>query len=487
MRTTIQFTIDVAHLRAGQFGAACPGGVISKMPAKRPLLPRVRSKGCRKRCPKGSIGRGELRDSVRVQALLAKDHAKVERAVQQSSQPTVHPGLLLTFYRQNFGGVKGIAMKFKAFLLDQWLQQHTDAEFDLGSSTGPRWSVRELLELTGDSNGAAQRMFDVLLHYAPTAGVATLREAIAEMQGVPAEEVAVFAGGAEALFHIFSGAAEPGANVIIPFPCFPAHEALPEVLGYEIRRYHLRRENLFAVDLDEVQRLADERTKILIVNSPHNPTGATLSNEEMRALHDFAAARGIQVVSDEVFHPIYHGPETDSVARLPHATVVGDLSKALSLGGLRLGWIVERDVGRRTEYLNAREHVTVSNTPMGEFLGEIAIRHHDQVLGRTREVTRTNLQLLERVVAQAADVVDWVRPMGGMTAWVRLVAGGDARRFCEEALHYGLLLAPGDCWGFPDHFRVGFGVGHEWYARAMERFIDVIHTRFGVARAKTGL
>ncbi len=246
------------------------------------------------------------------------------------------------------------------------------------------------------------------------------------------------------------------------------------------------RENFYAIDLDEVKRLADERTKILIVNSPHNPTGATLSNEEMRALHDFAAAQRIQFVSDEVFHPIYHGRETDSAARLPYATVVGDLSKALSLAGLRLGWIVERDAARRKEYLNAREYITVSNTPIGEFLGEIAIRHHGQVLDRTREVTRANLQLLERVVAQSADVLHWVRPAGGMTAWVRLASGGDARAFCEEALHYGLLLAPGDCWGFPDHFRVGFGVGHEWYSRAMERFFDLIHLHSGAARAKTG-
>ena len=111
-------------------------------------------------------------------------------------------------------------MKFKAFLLDQWLQQHADAEFDLGSSTGPRWTARELLELTGDSERAAQQMLDLVLHYPPSAGALTLREAIAGMQHVPAEEVAVFAGGAEALVHIFSVAAEPGANVIITFSVF---------------------------------------------------------------------------------------------------------------------------------------------------------------------------------------------------------------------------------------------------------------------------
>jgi aspartate/methionine/tyrosine aminotransferase len=368
--------------------------------------------------------------------------------------------------------MRGIAMKFPAFLLDQWLQQHAGAEFNLGGSTGPRWTAGQLLALAGDS--AAEKILNLDLDYTPTPGSTSLREAIAKMQGVPAEEVIVFAGSAEALFHIFYLAAQPSANAVVPFPCFPAHQAIPESLGFEIRPYHLSRENSYRIDLDEVNSLADRKTKILVVNSPHNPTGATLSGDEMRRLHDFCVDHGIQFVSDEVFHPIYHGPENDSAARLSCATVVGDFSKALSLPGLRLGWIIERDRDRRREYRNAREYLTVSNTPIGEFLGEIAIRHHHQVLARTREVTRANLALLESVIAEHADALDWVRPQGGMTGFARLVSGGNARLFCQAALERGLLLAPGDCWGVPDHFRIGFGVGREWYPRAMGRFSELL-------------
>ncbi len=377
----------------------------------------------------------------------------------------------------------GIAMKFTAFLLDQWLQQHAGAEFNLGGSTGPRWTPRQLLALAGDA--AAEKILDLDLDYPPTAGSSNLREAIAEMQGVLAEQVVILAGSAEALFHIFYLATESGANVVVPFPCFPSHKTIPESLGFEIRHYHLRRENSYRIDLDEVKRLADHRTKIILVNSPHNPTGATLSNDEMRALHDFSAERGIQFVSDEVFHPIYHGPPTDSAARLSRATVVGDFSKALSLPGLRLGWIIERDRDRRQEYANAREHVTISNTPMGEFLGEIAIRNHDRVLRRTREVANANLALLDRVFAEHADALDWVRPLGGMTAFARLVSGGNARVFCQEAIGRGLLLAPGDCWGVPDHFRIGFGVGLEWYPHAMARFSELLRAWCRAAQARS--
>jgi aspartate/methionine/tyrosine aminotransferase len=366
-------------------------------------------------------------------------------------------------------------MRPKPFLLDQWLQQHSRyVEFNLGGSTGPEWTVRQLLDLAGER--ARESLLATELVYAPTAGKLSLRRAIAEVHGVQPEEVIVLSGGAEALLQIFLLAADPGANAIIPFPCFPSHEVLAEGFGFEVRRYHLRRENSYQVDLDEVMHLADQKTKILVVNSPHNPTGATLSNQEMRTLHDFAAERGIQFVCDEVFHPIYHGRLTDSASLLPHATVVGDFSKALSLPGLRLGWIIERDTRRREEYLNAREYCTVSNSPVSEFLGEIAMAHREEILRRTRKVAGANLQLLERVFRECPHILDWVRPQGGMTGFARLVSGADARPFCQAALSQGLLLDPGDCWGVPDYFRIGFGVGMDWYPRAVERIFELLRS-----------
>ena len=118
----------------------------------------------------------------------------------------------------------------------------------------------------------------------------------------------VVTGAAEALLILLFLAAEPGANVVLPNPGFPANAALAESLGIAIRYYTLRAENQFRVELDEIRQLVDRDTRLLLVNSPHNPTGAVLSDEEMQSLHDFCAERGIQFVSDQVYHPIYHGP-----------------------------------------------------------------------------------------------------------------------------------------------------------------------------------
>ena len=363
-------------------------------------------------------------------------------------------------------------MQIKRFLLDDWLAQKFTAEppieFDLGSSTGPVWTLRELLALEGD--GAGERLLDTALSYTPAEGFAPLREEIARMQGVDPETVQIVTGAAEALLLLFYDAAGKGANVVLPQPGFPTNAALAESLGVEIRSYRLRAESQFRFDLEEIQSHVDRNTAFVLVNSPHNPTGAVISEADMTALHDFCAARGVAFVSDEVYHPIYHGTEMPSAARLPHAIVLGDFSKALCLSGLRTGWMIERNAVRRERFKTARSYFTVSNTALGEQLAALAIRHREAIYGRARRIASENLALLDRVFAEHADVLRWVRPAGGMTAFPWLARGTDGREFCARLARRGVLLAPGDCFGMPAHFRVGFAASGESFRAALERF-----------------
>jgi len=360
-------------------------------------------------------------------------------------------------------------MQFKPFLLDAWLDHYEhDIDFNLAASTGPTWTVNDLLALADDET--RHRFGNHKLVYSRPAGADTLREAIAEMQRVAVEAVQVVTGASEALVALMWLAAEPGANVIIPLPGYPPFSALPESLGIETRFYRVRRENGFRIDPDEIKRLADSKTKFILVNSPHNPTGATISDEEMKALHDFAAERGIQLVSDEVYHPIYHGGQAKSAARLPHATVISDLSKAFSISGVRTGWIIEHDARRRQQYWTARAYFSISNTTTGEILSEIAIRKRDVVLGKAQVTATGNLKRLEAFMAEHRDTLGWIPPQGGMTAFPWLVSGENARPFCQAAAEHGILLAPGDCFDVPSYFRLGFAAAGDNFSKALDRF-----------------
>jgi aspartate/methionine/tyrosine aminotransferase len=369
-------------------------------------------------------------------------------------------------------------MELPPFLLDRWIEQKQSAnppiEYDLASSTGPVWTLRELLALSGENE--LQALLDTSVSYTSAAGTLPLRTAIASLEGVEPDEVQVVTGASEALLILFFLAAEAGANVVLPNPGFPANAALAESLGIAVRYYHLRPENRFRVDIDEIRRLIDRDTRLLLVNTPHNPTGSVLTDEQMQSLHDLCVEHGIQFVSDQVYHPIYHGPETRSAARLPHATVISDFSKALCLSGLRIGWIVEHDPRRRERYHNARNYFTITANVFGERLAVLALKNSDAIYGRARQVAHANLALLDRLFAQHAHLLSWLKPSGGMTAFPWLVDGANSREFCRRLMKTGVLIVPGDCFGQPSHFRLGFAASGERFPLAMERFAEFLYT-----------
>jgi aspartate/methionine/tyrosine aminotransferase len=363
-------------------------------------------------------------------------------------------------------------MQLKPFLLDIWLDTYEhDIEFDLAASTGPRWTLNEILSLAGGEDGDAerQRFLNHNLVYSRPAGAEGLRAAIADMQGVEVDAVQVVTGASEALLILMWLAAEPGANVIIPQPGFTTFSALPESLRLETRGYAVRKENGFRIDLDEIKQLADANTRLILVNSPHNPTGAIVSDAELDSLHEFTSSRGIQLVSDEVYHPIYHGPVTTSAARLPHATVIHDFSKAFPLAGVRTGWMIEHDPKRRERYWNARAYFSISNNSAGEMLAEIAMRHRDVVLGRTQDTATRNLRQLAAFMGEHRETVGWIPPRGGMTAFPWLASGENSHAFCQAAAEQGILLAPGDCFDAPAHFRLGFAAMTDKFPAALDR------------------
>lgn len=374
-------------------------------------------------------------------------------------------------------------MTLPPFLLDEWLSQKLDPafhiEFDIASSTGPVWTLRELLSLGGD----LEDLLDAPISYVSSKGSKPLRDAIAALEGRDPEHVLATTGGAEALLLIFADAAAPRANVVLPNPGFPANDAMALAFGFEARHYMLRHENAFRIDLNEIMSLVNGNTRLVLVNSPHNPAGATLTDLEMEALHDLCAARGVQFLSDQVYHPIYHGESARSAARLPHATVLGDFSKALCLSGLRIGWIVEPNAQRRERYLNARRFFTVCGASIPERLGALALRQHEHIYSRARRIAAANLKRLDEFFAARRDLFQYAAPSGGMTAFPRMADGSDARPFCVHALRQGVLLAPGDCFGMPAHFRVGFAAAGDRFAAALDRLAEVTDAWFAAKPA----
>jgi aspartate/methionine/tyrosine aminotransferase len=350
-------------------------------------------------------------------------------------------------------------MHLPPFLLDQWLNAYlfapTPIRHNLASSTGPGWSLGEMLAL---ADKEAREAFQAIpIKYAPPNGARALRERIGALHGVDPDWVVVTTGASEALSVLFCIAAEKGAAIVAPTLVFPPIPVMARAWGLETVFYELSRGDRFAHSADAVLAAADHRTRLAIVNTPNNPTGAVMAEAELASLAEALGGRDATLVVDEVYHPLYfEGARAASAAASPNTIVIGDMSKALSLSGLRIGWLIDRDASRRERLIDARSYFTISGSPVTEAIAAMALDAQDAILARLQATATENLGALDAFVAAHRGLIDWVRPSGGTTAFPWFADGRDARPFCEALARAGVLVAPGDCFGAAEHFRVGF-------------------------------
>jgi len=366
------------------------------------------------------------------------------------------------------------AMKVPPFKLDAWLAAHEFAtppiRYNLASSTGPAWTLGELLAL----GGGRANIEDVRLSYAPPQGSKLLRERIAALHGADPDHVLVMTGASEALIALTCLAAAPGASIVLPRPAYPAVPVLARAWGLAVREYALRPEAGFAQTAEGVLTAVDASTRAVFVNTPHNPTGAVMPVDEQRKLAEQLGARGIPFIVDEVYHPLYHSAPIPSAASLPNTIVLGDFAKALSIPGLRIGWIIDADAERREALLDLRSYFTISGSPLTEAIAAHVLAHADRVLARLRTVSERNLGLLARFMHEHQAALGWTPPAGGTTCFPWLRDGRDARPMCEALATAGVLVAPGDCFDLPQHFRIGIGAMTDGYQEALDIFRAVL-------------
>ena len=368
-------------------------------------------------------------------------------------------------------------MQLPPFTLDHWLSRHDFAvppiAFNLASSTGPRWSVGDLAQCSE----VPLALDNVVLSYAPPQGSAQVRAAVAAFHAVDPEWVVMTTGASEALSILFCLASRSAANIVVPDPGYPAYAALAQTAGMGVRSYGLMDGTGFALRPAAVLAAVNSDTVAVVVNTPHNPTGVVMTREDIASLAAALAARSILLIVDEVYHPLYfHAPQR-SAAGIPGLVVISDLSKALSLPGLRTGWIIESDPARRTAIIDARSYFTISGSPLLERLATCALTSSAAILDRLQRVATANLDRLGRAIENSGGLLQWTRPHGGTTCFPWFTDRRDSRPFCIRLAEAGVLVAPGDCFGHPEYMRIGFAQQDEGFDTAIDRFEAVLRSR----------
>jgi aspartate/methionine/tyrosine aminotransferase len=319
----------------------------------------------------------------------------------------------------------------------------------------------ELLAMADDECRALWR--DLRLGYTESAGHPLLRAEIARgYAGIAPDDVLVFAGAEEAIFVLLNVLLEPGEHAVVGWPAYQSLHEVARAAGATVDLLPLDPARGWALDLDALQRRMRPATRLVVVNFPHNPTGALPDRETFEALVAMTRVAGCRLLSDEV----YRGLEPREEDRLPaaceldeHAVSLGVMSKAYGLPGVRIGWIATRDRALLRRAAAFKDYTTICSAAPSELLALIGLRAGEAILRRNRAIVAANLARLDALFAAHGDALEWVRPRAGSVAFPRLTTGERADDFAARLVEReGVLILPGSRFGYPgDHFRLGFG------------------------------
>ncbi|MFH1750118.1 MAG: pyridoxal phosphate-dependent aminotransferase [Candidatus Micrarchaeota archaeon] len=185
-------------------------------------------------------------------------------------------------------------------------------------------------------------------HYGPSAGLMDARKAVADYSGkirgmqFSPEEVVIVPGGKPIMFFAIMAITNPGDEIIYPNPGFPIYESMINFMGGKAVPVPIREEREFSLDVKELESLITPRTKMIIINSPANPTGGILERKDLEGIAKLAKEHDLWVLSDEIYQQILYDKEHFSIASLPEMkerTIILDgFSKAYAMTGWRLGY-----------------------------------------------------------------------------------------------------------------------------------------------------
>ena len=356
-------------------------------------------------------------------------------------------------------------MKIDEFLLERWMTRHeTNVRYDIAESGIQPLSTQDLLNFEPPER-RAEVLRDLLalpLGYSEARGTEALRAQLAATytRG-DADSILVTTGAIEANFLLFNVLLEKGDHVIAPYPAYQQLYSVPKAIGCDVSLWHVGPATGYRYDVDALEALITPRTKVIVVNTPHNPTGAMLSPEDVARVYALAAGVGATVIGDEAYRWL---AVPNGAAFAPpcfdmgeSGLSVGTLSKPFGLPGLRIGWIAgPPDLIRRC--WSFRDYVSLSPGKLNDALARLALKHREQIITRNHRIIEANLAVATRWMEERAGFLSWTPPRGGLLALIKYDLPIDSLALADKlALEYSVMLAPGSAFGYEHHLRLGIG------------------------------
>ena len=312
------------------------------------------------------------------------------------------------------------------------------------------------------------------LGYTESPGLPLLRKEIANLyDSIDSDQILTFAGAEEGIYCAMRALIKPGDHVVVIDPCYQSLATLPQTFGAKITQIKLDLKKHWQLELHEVQKALRPDTTLIVLNYPHNPTGAVLTKDVFEGLVALARERGAYIFCDEVYRYL----EMDEAKRLPSIAdayekgiALNVMTKAFGLAGLRIGWIATQAVDFLQKVGSYKLYTSICNSAPSEILALMALRAKEKILKRNREVMLKNLKILESFMARHPEVLSWIPPQSGTIAVIKLLLPISVEKFAEELVEkMGVLIMPGSIFDLSGNFfRVGFGKKN--MKEALDRF-----------------
>jgi aspartate/methionine/tyrosine aminotransferase len=351
-------------------------------------------------------------------------------------------------------------MKIRDFGVEIWMNLYeNNCEHNLAETCVESMTVNQLLDFTGDRDNIINNILQMQMSYGDIEGSPKLIKGVQSLYNtIKPEQITITHGAIGANALTMFALIEPGDHVISVLPTYQQHYSIPEAYGADVQILKLKSENNFLPDLEELKSYVNDKTKLICINNPNNPTGALMDEAFLKKIVEIARSVDAYIICDEVYRGLDHEGSgfTTSIADLYEKGISsGSISKTFSLAGLRIGWLVGSEdfielVNRR------RDYTTISCGRIDDYLAGIALEHKDKIIERNHKIVRDNIKIVDAWVNNEP-LISYVKPKAGTTAFLKYDIDMPSETFCIKLLESkGVMMVPGTALDMEGFLRLGY-------------------------------
>ena len=349
-------------------------------------------------------------------------------------------------------------MKIAPFKVEEWMNEYEmDAEYNIAETCVESLTVEELLNFSDKPEARLEEIKKLQLTYGDIKGSAAFKKGVSSLyKTVEPENILPSHGAIGANFLLLYSLVEAGDEVVSVFPTYQQLYSIPESFGAEVKKLDLKYEDGFLPDLEKLKSMVNQKTKLIAINNPNNPSGVVMKREILEEIVEIAREADAYILADEVYRGFNLEEDIPSIADLYEKGIsVGSMSKVFSLAGLRMGWIAGPEEIIELCQLH-RDYTTISNGMISDYLSTIALENKDKIIKRNLAKVKKQLQILDKWV-QNEKLIEYVKPNGGTTAFLKYKLELDSETFAKKLFEEkGVLVVPGIAFGREGFLRIGF-------------------------------